>query len=138
MRFSHGAYFHVETRYGDATWTRLSADLVEALALHREVDEGRLDRDTLRQRQHLIPLADCRLLPTADAVKGPGVYFLWAGDALAYVGRSNAVARRVCRHKGGKINFDAATALACDLYESLKLEALYIANYRPTANQKAY
>lgn len=83
-----------------------------------------------------------------------GVYFLWFGPALAYVGQSKEVATRVGRHEdvrdgrvaGRPIQFDRATYL--DLTDHaevmtpresaalVRLEAIYIKTYQPPYNWK--
>lgn len=49
------------------------------------------------------PLDQLRGLPRVDDRNDSGVYFLWYGPALMYVGQSICVATRVAQHRGNKL-----------------------------------
>lgn len=78
---------------------------------------------------------------------GPGIYFLWRGPALIYIGRSVNVPARLLAHdyagtwrnRGGKvIPWDRATAFACRRFDLEDVEKLYIRAYRPQFNAILY
>lgn len=63
----------------------------------------------------------------------PGVYLLYRGDEVVYVGRSLNVSSRVPQHQVDK-EFDRAQALPCDPEELDTLEALLIYAFEPQYN----
>lgn len=98
-----------------------------------------------------LDLEQARQLP--DLVKGKGVYFLWRGDELLYIGASTNVTERVNRqwqftrfgHLGSKtsqakprIPFDKATILKVDgdTREMIEIERALIKRWWPPYNEK--
>jgi hypothetical protein len=104
----------------------------------------------------ILPIEELRRLPACDDFDG-GVYFLWLGEALQYIGKSRQICNRLNHHQwarqyaatrssGGKvIPYDRHTCLVVHsgrlfgdrkaLDQKLnRLERLYIAAYRPPFN----
>jgi hypothetical protein len=66
-----------------------------------------------------------------------GVYFLWEGDRLVYIGSGESVWMRVRSHMlKGVHGFNYATYLAIDFPWYLSVEAAYIVAYTPTGNKR--
>lgn len=63
-----------------------------------------------------------------------GVYFLFKGDDVVYVGQSVNVFSRVASHKSGSKDFDGFTYVQCDKRHLDFLESLYIHALRPRLN----
>jgi hypothetical protein len=81
----------------------------------------------------------------------PGVYFLWLGGDLVYIGQSRSVGERVSHHRlnrdnsrdvttskvwGRPIEFDAQTWLAVPWPYQLAVEAAYIERLLPIENRR--
>lgn len=102
----------------------------------------------------LLSLDELRRLPEAGPLDA-GVYFLWVGDELQYIGKSTQVAYRMIRHIGIKrymavrrvkdkeVPWDRHTCLVLDngieITEKLRSDLLnvereYIAAYQPPYN----
>jgi excisionase family DNA binding protein len=104
----------------------------------------------------LLPIGQLRLLPdplTRDDMYAcePGVYFLWLGGDLVYIGQSRSVGERVSHHRlnrdnsrdvttskvwGRPIEFDAQTWLAVPWPYQLAVEAAYIERLLPIENRR--
>lgn len=83
-------------------------------------------------RFRVLPLDQLRGLPEA-AVCESGVYFLWNGPELIYIGQSESVATRVGQHRYFGKRFTRATFEAhCKLRSSFEGE--YIRRYEPPLN----
>lgn len=64
-----------------------------------------------------------------------GVYFLYSGKTLVYIGQSKHVPTRVERHvRNGRINFDRVSILRVNPKDLLKVEEECIAKYKPLYN----
>lgn len=61
-----------------------------------------------------------------------GVYFLFSGDDLIYVGQSVNILSRLLEHTGK--GFDSFTYILCERDELDDLEAAYILRYMPRLN----
>ena len=70
-----------------------------------------------------------------------GVYFLYDGDKIVYVGQSNDIYRRIYEHssgraKGGKKKFDSWEYVEIENDESrIRFEAICIRAFRPRYNE---
>ena len=63
-----------------------------------------------------------------------GIYFLYNGDELIYIGQSRSILSRIGQHvKGGK-SFDSYTFVECDEEDLDSMEAGYIKHYHPSMN----
>ena len=63
------------------------------------------------------------------------MYFLFQGDDLVYIGKSNDVEYRIGQHRSrNKITFDRVAIVPCAMSELTKLEARYIRKYTPFFN----
>jgi hypothetical protein len=108
-----------------------------------------------------LSLEQLRDLTDAEAADGSGVYFLWRGDDLQYIGQSRCVGTRVYQHKVAflygkfwsrpvtRIQFDRATFILIDgppyfdtpeeskaFYRKLlQTEAVYVTLYRTPFNE---
>lgn len=97
----------------------------------------------------LLSLDELRALP--EVSDGRGVYFLWLGDALQYIGRTLRLKRRMYEHRipsaagniqrGYVIDFDRATHIYMDgdcrkeiEQKLIALEAQYLHRYTPPCN----
>jgi len=102
----------------------------------------------------IMPLERLQQLPEAGEFDG-GIYFLWLGDQLQYVGKSNQISIRLNHHhyaykfgrlrtsRSKRIPFDRHTSIVLfdETNKSNKLEWLmrdteraYIAHYEPPFN----
>lgn len=98
----------------------------------------------------LLTPDELRELPSGDPPDEPGIYFLWADDALLYIGLSMRLCDRLHRHArirdgflGGKeIPFTRHTFMEIPLGKFLtdwplrKVESAYIRAYLPPFNQQ--
>lgn len=67
-----------------------------------------------------------------------GVYFLWQGDRLVYIGQSRDIYKRICKHRQSrKAVFDYATSVMVDYPWHLALERLYIDAFLQQHGQEA-
>ena len=83
-----------------------------------------LGLSTLRQCMKVDAKANCC-----------GIYFLWKGDDLAYIGSSLNVKVRVAQHaRSKKIGFTKARYLPIPFPWHLSVEAAYIDRYMPLGN----
>lgn len=82
----------------------------------------------------LIPIPNgLAQLPTS---KQCGIYFLWDGGIVVYVGQSHDLTQRVCQHiQEGVKRFSAASFIFCRPHELDKLERHYIEKMAPKYNQ---
>lgn len=106
----------------------------------------KLVRDGFEQVErpaHLLPLDQLRAMgDTAGAA--PGIYFLWRGPQLLYIGASKNVAWRIGWHAlkregmqnptGSEMPFDRATSFAMAMVPARVLERDYIHVYLPPYN----
>jgi excisionase family DNA binding protein len=145
-----------ERRRGRLPWRRIGGQI-------RFTQE---DADAYRRRAEgaalpnwppipVLGIDELRALPPAtsdESLNASGVYFLWLGEALVYIGQSTAVGDRVQRHadncrwskdptKSGRvlgrvIDFDAATWMPVEWPFHLCVEAVYIKAHRPRENRR--
>jgi hypothetical protein len=86
----------------------------------------------------LLPLDQLRGLPPMhSSVRKPGVYFLWIGPALWYVGRSVDVGNRYDQHRERK-HFTHATYIPFHREWISHLEPDYVRRYRPPNNRTSH
>jgi hypothetical protein len=72
----------------------------------------------------------------SDAPESSGVYFLYEGDRLVYVGESLNVQRRLETHDH-KGRFDKVGVIACDSQHRRRLESFYIGLLDPPLNHQS-
>lgn len=139
---------------------RRNANLTQRCSCGVWVTADRLEFDGVVHwcaRDEVLSLDELRSLPPGDDFDG-GLYFLWLGDTLQYIGRTDHICIRIARHewcaryaayrKDGKraVSFDHHTALVLhtgrmierrtEWKQRLKeLERAYIAAYRPPCNR---
>lgn len=76
-------------------------------------------------------------MQVTDRITFCGVYFLWNGEELAYIGSSLNIKKRVASHaKQQRIAFDYASCLTINFPWHLSVEAAYIDAYMPTWNKR--
>jgi hypothetical protein len=64
-----------------------------------------------------------------------GIYFLWHGDDIVYIGRSQSILSRLMQHMhDGKI-FDAYSYISCELHEIAAKERYFIDLFMPRLNR---
>jgi hypothetical protein len=81
-----------------------------------------------------LPLDQLRALPPPYIVgQHPGVYFLWHGPALVYIGKSNNCVARISQHMSN-IQFTRYTYLSAPEDLARAFERIYIQIYRPIEN----
>jgi hypothetical protein len=83
----------------------------------------------------ILSLDEMRALPSDLSVGG--LYFLWRGNELQYIGQTNNVRKRLWAHRHvGRIEFDAVTVLRSTLVAGsiLAAETTYILAYLPPMN----
>ena len=78
-----------------------------------------------------------REIELGEAAAVAGVYVLFNGDAIVYVGQSGDVAKRCAQHrKEGKKGFDSVAWLPLDdVSERLRLEGILALAHLPSDNQ---
>ena len=93
-----------------------------------------------------MTIEDLRALPNAAPGYGMafvGVYFLWDGTELVYIGKSENVPKRIAEHMcAGRKRFTSVTCLravsqrsAAAIGEIDSIESCYINLYRPRYNK---
>lgn len=91
------------------------------------------DRDYARFR--IMPLDQLRGLPRVSNQMESGVYFLWRGPMLVYIGQSQSVGFRVGQHRYFRKQFTHATFAAYG-NRLIDFEGRYIRHYEPLLNIK--
>jgi len=66
-----------------------------------------------------------------------GVYYLWDGASVVYVGASRNVERRIRQHASRDLDFSGYFVDTCELEKLNELEARAIAEFRPKFNVNA-
>lgn len=87
-------------------------------------------------RMQVLPLDQLRGLPAVTRqTSGSGIYFLWFGPELRYVGKAVDFGYRYKRHcmEGTKV-FTHATCLHFFADRTRQLEGRYVRHYRPPDN----
>lgn len=87
----------------------------------------------------ILSIDELRGLPRDIPVRqGGGVYFLWGGLDLLYIGQTVHFGRRIGDHEyQRRVPFDWATYIVCaDFYVRIELEAAYIRLHRPPYNRR--
>jgi hypothetical protein len=87
----------------------------------------------------VLSIDDLRKLSRHIPVRqGGGVYFLWSGDELLYIGQTALFGRRIGDHEyQRRIPFEWTTFIVCpDQGARVELEETYIRLYRPPYNRK--
>jgi hypothetical protein len=70
---------------------------------------------------------------------GAGIYFLFLGRELQYVGQSKSLMSRIGQHMyEERIAFDSVSWLSCDVGELNRLESAHIRILRPAMNQRGH
>jgi hypothetical protein len=90
--------------------------------------------DRWMSRFALLPLDQLRGLPRVVDQIECGVYFLWYGPALVYIGQSQNVAVRVGQHKYFNVQFTHATFQLVSWRCVRNYEGNYIRHYEPPFN----
>lgn len=63
-----------------------------------------------------------------------GIYCLWLGDLLVYIGQSESIMERIFKHKYEK-EFDGFTFFVCEKHELNEVEAQLILEHQPLYNR---
>lgn len=90
-----------------------------------------------RSRLCVLPLDQLRGLPeVGDDAYCPGIYFLWIGPTLQYIGQSQYVSTRVARHGSymGTKQFDRATWMPVAPEATRWYERDHVQSYHPPQN----
>ena len=75
---------------------------------------------------------------TRRTMPGGGVYFLFKGEEIVYVGRSINILNRLGAHDGeGSKDWDSFACVSCDEKYHGVTEALFIAAYQPRYNKES-
>jgi hypothetical protein len=125
--------------------------LAEAREKARDCRRMRLDgADPIEERRRQraeklktkeVPQAEERYLSLTEIKELPrptesGIYFLFLGGALQYIGQSANVFTRVAAHrKGGAISFDDWVVISAPLGDLDAIEANYIRKFKPPFNR---
>lgn len=81
----------------------------------------------------VLPIDRLRKLPEQQDCTG--IYFLWLGEKLQYVGKSVDVWGRTRRHENEfRIDFDTWTSFSVEEASLKEYERAYIATYKPPYN----
>lgn len=118
---------HADARMG------MPAQAVEAPTVEPDPDVELLPLDQLRaSRTSVHDLNPPFFEPT---LRLRGIYFLFAGAELVYIGQSNCIARRLAQHWKGPKQFDGVAYHPLPHIAWLKLvEGAYIAAHKPPLN----
>jgi len=81
--------------------------------------------------------ADEIIAKSDPILQSSGVYFLIKNGSIVYVGQSTDVHARIATHRRDK-EFDRVTIIWCPPDSLLKVEAKYIAKFRPVLNRSGY
>ncbi len=94
-----------------------------------------------------LTMAELRKLPECGEWTA-GIYFLWFGEELVYIGKSKCIAQRIIEHENvGRIVFDSHTCLILDIGRTHRPdlseilqdhERAYIARYPTPHNSRYY
>ena len=63
-----------------------------------------------------------------------GIYFLYDGDKLVYIGQSKSILARIGQHMNTEKPFDSYALIECDEEDLDSMEAQYIRHYQPPLN----
>ena len=77
--------------------------------------------------------------PSSDAAKAPrcpGVYFIYEGDEIVYVGESICVGDRLANHPHAT-HFRLASVITCEKIQRKRLESFYIGLINPRLNRES-
>ncbi len=86
----------------------------------------------------ILQLQEIRRLARAGRCAA-GVYFLWLGDQLQYIGKSVSVSHRIEQHRRQvKIQFDSCNFLPLEPIEIGFTERAYIDRYAPPFNRQRF
>lgn len=86
-----------------------------AMKKRGHVTRSRMERHAIAMRRcevrsKVLPLDQLRGLPmVTDEVDASGVYFLWYGPVLMYVGQSKYLSTRIAQHREARKRFTHAT-----------------------------
>lgn len=127
----HGAIYYVvpsglERYWNYKKWFRLGSNVSEAnktwsLKVAEMSDAGS------------VTIPDVSSLTKSPLVMC-GVYFLYLGGEVVYVGRSNSVLERISTHIRRGVKFDSYSVTPADGAEQERLEQIMIAKYTPILN----
>ena len=121
---------HYVSASGKVTVTRAAIEPQRTLEEQPRQTPGHLRWESL-----LVSLDDARQLPRVDSsCDGTGIYFLWHGEHLVYVGKAMYVGQRVDEHRGRKL-FTHATWLEVPQIWCRQVEARHVRAYRPPLNR---
>lgn len=95
-----------------------------------------------RRPRRVLPLDQLR--SAGLRATGPGIYFLWRGPELVYIGQSLCVPDRLFQHQrardglasGKRMQFIRATSIPCAATDLTEIEYEYICTYGPPFNDK--
>lgn len=82
--------------------------------------------------------ADKILSSRVPIYRGPGVYLLFIGEAVVYIGKSNNVLNRVAEHATKGRQFDSYVHIECAPDESDALEIELIEKFLPAGNSAGF
>lgn len=93
--------------------------------------QDQFSSDADKRTALLRPLADSR--QRVDSIKLCGIYFLFDGEELVYIGQALDILVRICTHKKdpSKI-FDSFACRLAEPHELNEVEAYYIRSFWPT------
>lgn len=110
--------------------------MLAALRAERERKrKHRFIRERCFNRFRVLELDQLRGLPRAHAgTNDSGVYFLWCGPRLTYIGKGNCIHDRLASHRRNGVRYTHATFEALHSTCALWCEAQYIKSYKPPLN----
>lgn len=95
-----------------------------------------------KSAENVMGIEVCFTLATIDEIRVsydfdvPGIYFLFKGGELVYVGKTINFMQRLTDHiRVGRIEYDTYNLIACPLADLDALEALYVRHYKPRLNR---
>ena len=125
-------------------WTGIGVSRERSDQINREIDAEFVGRNASglavpaarhEMRKCVLPLDQLRGLPIADdTTGGSGVYFMWHGPVLVYVGQSRCVGNRIEQH-GHRKPYTRITWLSVTADAWLRdYEGDYVRRYSPPFN----
>lgn len=134
IRLARGKYYLVQVKLdGKQKWHPLGADRDAAIAAYRLT--GGLSQRKLKRIAMDRELLSLEALAALPSTPGCGLYFLWAGNEIQYIGRSVDIKRRVSTHRFMKrVQFDRHTVLELPPQNLAIAEFAYVSKFKPPMN----
>jgi hypothetical protein len=119
------------------SFENMAATLAALRAERERTKRRKFIRERCFNRFRVLEIDQLRGLPRAHcSTHDSGVYFLWDGPRLVYIGKANCVHDRLAAHRRNRVWFTHATYEALHQSCALWCESQYIRRYRPPLNMQ--